>query len=311
MAQEYHRRILLLFVDGVGLAAAEDNPFSEAEAPAFEGLLGGPLTAEQAQESATLVLLPIDATLGVTGLPQSATGQTTLFTGVNAAQWMGRHVTGLPGPRLRRLIEEKSLFSQVRAIGKTATFANAYSSAYLAGLAEGRTRPSVTTCAVEAAGLSFRTQQHLLAGKAVTWDIERDLYGRWTGSQLEQVDAELAGEQLGLISNTHDLTVFETFLPDLAGHRRVEMAGEEVVRRLDRLVAGVLTVKSPETVLILTSDHGNFEVPSTRTHTRNPVPFLAVGSGAGLLAGVTSLAQVTARMLEFLTLDEVPESVPS
>ena len=81
MSQHYHR-FLLLFVDGVGLAAATDhNPFTAAPAPALRRLLGGPLTAEQRQQSsdpssASLLLTDLDPTLGVDGLPQSATGQT-------------------------------------------------------------------------------------------------------------------------------------------------------------------------------------------------------------------------------------------
>ena len=54
---------------------------------------------------------PISADLGVKGVPQSATGQTALFTGLNAAEVIGRHSQGFPGPTLRKLIRQQNLFS--------------------------------------------------------------------------------------------------------------------------------------------------------------------------------------------------------
>ena len=61
---------------------------------------------------------PIDATLGVPGLPPSATGQTSLLTGINAARHAGGHQLGLPGPTLRPLIESDSIFLKLTVIGR-------------------------------------------------------------------------------------------------------------------------------------------------------------------------------------------------
>ncbi len=91
-------RILLLFIDGIGLApAGVTNPLSVVDMPAVRALLGGPLTLEQVQEREGLVLVPLDATLGVPGLPQSGTGQTALFAGENGAVILGHHVPAFPG----------------------------------------------------------------------------------------------------------------------------------------------------------------------------------------------------------------------
>src|SRR5213594_1631737 len=102
--------IIFVFLDGVGLApAGPDNPLTDADTSALRALLGGPLTIEQARarlakstkdegprtkdpalRPLSFVLRPdgrqvlfkaIDATLGVAGLPQSGTGQTTLLAG--------------------------------------------------------------------------------------------------------------------------------------------------------------------------------------------------------------------------------------
>ncbi|HXT50199.1 MAG TPA: phosphoglyceromutase, partial [Thermoanaerobaculia bacterium] len=85
----------------MGLGGDEgSNPFVAESSPALRHLLGGPLTASRAPtlrvEGAPVVLAALDAVLGVPGLPQSGTGQTTLFTGVNAQASIGHHVPALP-----------------------------------------------------------------------------------------------------------------------------------------------------------------------------------------------------------------------
>ena len=126
MARDYHR-ILLIFVDGVGLApATAGNPLEVEPSPHLDRLLGGGLTSERAQSGGELALGAIDATLGIPGLPQSATGQTALFTGENGAAALGRHVTGFVGPRLRNVIERRGIFRQLARAGVQGTFANAY-----------------------------------------------------------------------------------------------------------------------------------------------------------------------------------------
>lgn len=307
MDRDYHR-VLLVFVDGVGLAAAgAANPFATAPSPHLDGLLGGGLTREREQIRNGLVLRGIDATLGVSGLPQSATGQTALFTGENGAALLGRHATGLPGRRLREVVARSSVFRRVAESGRAATFANAYTDTYLDALARGEARASVTTCAVAAAGLCWRTLEDLETGRALTWDLERDLYGRpLTGRaigpapKVAAIDSRSAGRQLARLAGAHHLTVYETFLPDLAGHGRIDLPPDEVVRRLDDLVAGVLEARPADATLVLTSDHGNFEDTSVKTHTLAPVPLLAAGPAASRFADVESILGVAPRILEVL-----------
>ena len=71
-------RVLYVFIDGVGYGpAGGQNPVCPEVCPTLCALMEGAVR--------------LDACLGVPGLPQSATGQATLYTGVNAAQVMGRH----------------------------------------------------------------------------------------------------------------------------------------------------------------------------------------------------------------------------
>ena len=110
---------LLLFFDGIGIGGQDGsvNPFAAIGARRL-----APLWSREPEDGASF--RPLDATLGVPGLPQSATGQTTLLTGVNAARLMGRHVQGLPGPTLVEAIKKtdinnQSFFSLLQAERKT------------------------------------------------------------------------------------------------------------------------------------------------------------------------------------------------
>jgi len=300
MTADYHR-LLMIFVDGVGLAAATvDNPLAELPTPGIHRILGGPLTLEQCRQTDTLLLSAIDATLGIEGLPQSATGQAALFTGINAAKVMGRHVTGLPGPRIRGLVESQNLFQMAAENGFRSTFANAYNQAYLDALATGIRQPSVTTCALLSAGLAFRDFKDLGRNQAVSWDIVRDRFSEQVGQELAPIEAAEAGRHLAAVANRHCLTVYETFITDLAGHGRLGFTAEETVARVDGLVDGVAQGLGPSTTVLMTSDHGNFEESHHRRHTRNPVPLLVVGPLARCFADIESILEITPRILASL-----------
>ena len=89
--------IILIFIDGLGLGLddPEINPLLTADLSNIQNLLQvGP--TQKAVGPGIIrpnwIIKAIDARLGVSGLPQSATGQTTLFTGVNAPKITGRHI---------------------------------------------------------------------------------------------------------------------------------------------------------------------------------------------------------------------------
>ncbi|MBI2844908.1 MAG: hypothetical protein HYX86_00005, partial [Chloroflexi bacterium] len=105
--------ILLIFLDGVGIGPAdpEVNPFLSASMPNFRSLLSGeiPTLGNGHLQSAGAILVPLDANLGVAGLPQSATGQTTLLTGINAPAELGSHYGPYPNHKLREILAEENL----------------------------------------------------------------------------------------------------------------------------------------------------------------------------------------------------------
>ncbi len=286
--------IIFLFLDGVGLApAGPDNPLARADTPALHALLGGPLTAEQAQAGGALLLKGIDATLGVAGLPQSGTGQTALLAGVNAAVLHGRHQPHVPPVALRPLLAERSIFRRVTAGGGRATFANAFGPGYWEALAARRIRRSASVIAAEGAGLRFRDMDDLRAGRALAWDI--------TGAELRvhepaattlAMTPDQAGANLAGLAHDHDLVFYECFLPDLAGHARLPADIGTVMTLIDGLIGGILKVMHSADTLLITSDHGNVESIAAPSHTRNPVPLLVVGPAGAAFAGVESIVDV-------------------
>ena len=280
-------KTLLLFVDGLGIGSDDPalNPLHRGACPVLEKLL---------RDDA----VPVDATLGVAGLPQSATGQATLLCGVNAAEMMGRHIEGLPGPKLKALVREHNVLSQLIARGYTATFANAFFVDDIE-VVRRRRHQSVTTVASLAAVGGVRDSGQLLRNDAVYQDLTREaLRGR--GYEGPFVTPRESAGHLLAIAAQHDFTLFEYFQTDLMAHKGSEADILRVLRNLDEFISAVLPfAEHPDRLFVLTSDHGNIEDGSTRRHTANPVPFVALGRDTGCLkTRMRSLADFVPALLE-------------
>ncbi len=279
-------RVLYVFIDGVGYApAGERNPVCPEVCPTLFRLMQGATR--------------LDACLGVPGLPQSATGQATLYTGVNASQVMGRHKEGFPGPTLCRLLQEDNLFMALRRRGLRVCFADAYFADMPDELAARRFK-SVTTIMSLTAPETLRFQRDMLAGRAVVHDLTREALvpKGYTGPLITPAEA---AEQLLAIAAENDFTLFEYFLTDIAGHSQSRARAEAVLRSLDACLGRLVAGRDAETLLVVTSDHGNIEDLGTRGHTTNPVPLIVEGPGAeGIRAGAVSLMDVMPRLLRAL-----------
>jgi len=295
------RRTLLIFVDGLGIGTrGEHNPLH---------LLGDEATplAVFAGEEPLLphegLLAPTDACLGVEGRPQSASGQTTILTGINAPALLGYHKQGFPNEAMREIIREHSIFLQLqRARVEPNTFANAYTPRFF------ETRPrwvSATTVAVEAAEMRFRQLEDLQRGEAVYQDFTNRLVIE-AGFPIDERTPEQAAEVLAALVRAHRFTLYEYFITDRVGHAQDMEAAHVVISNLARFVRAVLArVDLYATTVILTSDHGNVEDLSIRNHTRNLVPTLAWGaSRVEVQRRVRTLADITPAIIETLTAKE-------
>ncbi len=281
-------KFIFLFIDGVGLREpATDNPITPEVCPALCRLF-----ARHA--------VPIDACLAVEGLPQSATGQATMFTGVNAPIFMGRHCEGFPGPSLRKKIEEGNLFLSLKKRGKRVCFADAYLVEDAAELAARRFK-SVTTVMALTTPEVIATADDLADDQAVMQDLTREtIQDRYP--DIPVISPEDAASHLFALARVNDFTLYEFFQTDVAGHSMDYARACEVLRLYDRFLAALLRyVEAAGLTLVMTSDHGNIESMDEQGHTRNPVPFVVFGpKEAEIRAAVKSLVDVTPAILRFI-----------
>jgi 2,3-bisphosphoglycerate-independent phosphoglycerate mutase len=295
-------RILMVFVDGVGLGDPDPatNPLVRAETPTLHRLLGGPLAGRAAVRAAEAVLVPLDAQLGVPGLPQSGTGQVAILTGENAPALAGRHVTAYPTQALQALLEERGLFTRLKRRGVDAALANAYTPEYFTAVEQRRLRHAAITLNALQAGVRLRDVDDVRGGRAVYHDLTNARLREW-GHPVPLITPEDAGRILARLASREPFTLFEFFQTDLAGHGRVDdRVG--VVERFDRFLGAALTATDPTDALVLvTSDHGNLEDERTDGHTHNPVPALLVGAGRHRMADrLRDLTDVAPACLDLL-----------
>ena len=296
---------LIIFLDGVGLGPADPqtNPFMQAKMPFAHGLLNVPhltlATAGAATEQA--VLLGLDATLGVPGLPQSATGQTAILTGHNAPALLGEHVGPYPTPPLRDLLAQSNLFKSVLAAGLSAAYANAYPRRFLERLARGKGRLSTNTTAAHLSGVRLRDTADLLRGEAINAGLNNQVWPEMEVT-LPRLSPHRAGQNLAALANRHALTFFEFWYSDFVGHKMERVESLQILARLDEFLAGVWgQIDAAQTLLLIVSDHGNFEDWTHKKHTTNPSLTIVAGAEAqAVSARLTDLTDITPAVLNYL-----------
>jgi hypothetical protein len=277
-------RLLFLFLDGVGLGKDDPdiNPLACTAMPNLEALLGGrKLIAQSAPvETARATLVALDACLGVSGLPQSATGQAVLLTGRNVPREIGCHYGPKPNPAIAEYLRNGNLFRSLSQAGRCAALLNAYPQGYFDAIHSGRRLYSAIPLAVVSAGLRLKTAADLFAGTA----LSADFTGAGWRERLNLPDAPLlaprqAGQRMAHLASQYDLAFFEYWPSDYAGHGQDLAAARTLLETLDAVLGGLVDAWDDEAGLILiTSDHGNLEDLSTRGHTTHPAPALVIGA---------------------------------
>jgi len=275
---------VIVFLDGVGLGDAdlEANPFMHVRMELGLTLFGLPhFTREVAGTIADrAALLGLDAALGVPGLPQSATGQTTILTGQNAPAILGEHYGPYPNQSLYDLLAAHSLFKILLEAQQPVAYANAYPDRFLDRIRRGKGRLSANTHAALMAGLKLRGREDLQQGQAIAALLSNDF---WPEPEVElpPLNPYQAGLQLAALAQGYTLTFFEFWYSDLLGHKMEREASLAVLADLDRFLLGLLEGLDLEnSLLLVVSDHGNFEDWTTKKHTTNPAFTLLAGQGA-------------------------------
>lgn len=293
-------RLLLFFVDGLGI-----GPPGLAN-PLWDGRLRSLRPVRMLYEEGDIAAAGFFATginplTDVPGIPQSATGQTALLTGVHAAKLLGHHLSGFPNRPLRDVISRESVFLQLARKGLLGNFANAFTPEFFPKLKENRL--SVTTWATLAGGRPLATLSDLQAGRAVYQDFT-NLHLVSQNHRVPFFTPEDAGAVLASMAEDQDFLLYEYFLTDFAGHGGDLEFARTILCLLDRFVTACLDcLNLCRVTALLASDHGNVEDLASVPHTRHPVPFLAWGAGASYFSGgrLRSLTDVTPAIVDYLS----------
>lgn len=290
-------RVLLIFVDGLGIGAvSEENPLASYPRPF-------PLAWFTKFEDPTVsdhIMVRTDPRLGVEGRPQSASGQTTIRTGKNAPKLIGAHKQGFPNRALRGILSEYSIFRILREHGiEQLSFANAYTPRFFESAPRWK---SATTCAVEAAGIRLLCLSDLRRGFAVFHDFTNASL-QILGYDVDLISTKTAARNLAEITKRHRFTMYEHFITDKIGHMQdIEYAKRHLSALAEFVSRTVELLDLEKTTVILTSDHGNIEDLSVRTHTLNDVPTVLWGHNKERVASdICDLTHIAPAILKILT----------
>lgn len=299
------KQVMMIFVDGLGIGKnnPEINPLVRFKLNFINSFFGGfPTLRNSRIEKKYFSIRPINATMGVEGLPQSGTGQTAIFCGFNASKFIGKHFGPYIYSTLKPLVQKKNIFSDLEKRNFTTYFSNAYPQRFFDYLRDGRRTLSVTTFSYLAAGKKLNDFKTLLDGKAITAEITNDVWNSKLGYDLPVIRPQSAGKRFYEISKEYNYNLFEYFLTDYAGHSQDFSYALEVLTKLDGFLEGIiLSMDFNNDLLILISDHGNIEDLSVKGHTRNPAIGIFVGnSHKEFYNKVNYLHQLKRRIINYL-----------
>jgi phosphopentomutase len=136
------------------------------------------------------------------------------------------------------------------------------------------------------------------AGQAATFDFTGEIC-RFFGMPAPVRSLADAARAVAAGASQLDVALFETFLTDKAGHAQDVTWARTEIGRVERFLSALFDAVDPsEQLVVVTSDHGNLEDLSTRSHTRAPVPLFAYGAGSEeFVRGAQSLLDIAPRIL--------------
>jgi len=282
-------RVLFIFLDGIGLGVNDPatNPFARAKMPNLNALLDGrSLLKESAPfDGERATLLAVDPSVGVNGLPQSATGQAMLLTGKNISAELGYHYGPKPNPEVAAYLNDGTLFSRFAKAGKKTALLNAYPPRYFDGIDSGKRLYSSIPLAVTNAGLPLFRHDDLFAGRALSADFTGEGWRTMLGfPDSPMMEPHHAGRKLASLAKEYDFSLFEYWASDYAGHKQQMETAVGLMETFDGVLGGLVEEmkdergkRAGELLVLATSDHGNMEDLSTRKHTSAHVPALVIG----------------------------------
>ncbi len=305
-----------IFLDGTGIGKNnKENPFFAASPAVLK------LWEHSRPELNDLIIKSINSTLGIEGIPQSATSQTSIYTGINIPKVLGKHFGSFPNKKMRKIIKEENIFKKLIRIGKKPKFINAYpmhskifsfpnieiSDSGTLIFSENfpgkyKKRISVTTAMIVSNLIIPSDEKDIISGNSLYQDFT-NLSLIKLGLKIPEISPENAGKILNSISNNYDFSLYEYFQTDIYGHRKSFGEQTKLIRLLDRMIKSLMNNSDPELdTILITSDHGNLEDSTTKSHTLNPVPLIVWGKGREMfIKNIESLTDITPAIIDFFS----------
>ncbi len=306
--------MIFIFLDGVGIGEkSEYNPFyvSNTEYLPFYG--------KDINLPDNTPIKPIDALLGVDGIPQSATGQTTIYTGENIPKKIGSHKGSFPNKEMRAILKKNNIFKGLLDKNISAMFLNSYPGHselfYKTNIKikdngdfvfsdnfpqKYKRRISVTSSMMITNEIKPFGLSDIINKKSIYQDYTNNSIIKY-GIDCPEFSPETAAEIIFNTSKEYDFILYEFFLTDLYGHRKPIKECIELVSNLNKLVKKLFSLLNiKEDSLIITSDHGNIEDLSIKSHTLNPVPLITWGKKSDFLRNkINNLADITPAIYDY------------
>ncbi len=293
---------------GLGADDPAVNPLVAGEYPTLARLLdGAPLVASTGRYATRhAVLIPTDAHMGVSGRPQSATGQAAILSGINAPARLGEHYGPRPDARVRAVIDESNLFRRLQLRGQRFLFCNAYPHLYFAAVKRGKRLLSVVPYAATSAGQALLNADDLRNGRGIAADFTNRGWREHLGyHDIPEYTPQEGGEFVWALAQPYELLFFEHWYSDELGHHQDLSGAVANFTVFDRFLAGLLGAADlDETMIIVASDHGNVEDCSHGKHTENAALTLLLGAGREAAAPrIVALCDFAQMILDFLQED--------
>ena len=296
--------ILMVFLDGVGIGNKdyEFNPFFKYGFNTFQNIFGDIPTKNNSRlTDGKKYIFPTDANLGVEGLPQSGTGQASLFCGFNASKFVGKHFGPYPFSTTVPILKKESILVYFKEKFNSSYFANAYPKVFFDYVNSGRSRLSVTTLTCQLAGIRLNKVSELRSASALTAELTNERWNSRLGYKLKVIKPKTAARRLLRISAKYKFTLYEYYLTDHLGHLRMANEFERLFTEVDEFLFTLLTeINSKKMTMIICSDHGNLEDLSKKTHTRNPALTITAGKSAKEISeSVNDISQVKNAIIKY------------
>ena len=135
---------------------------------------------------------------------------------------------------------------------------------------------------------------------ALTAELTQEAWRTQLNIDVPEITPEQAADRLLKQTDTYDLLLHEYYLTDKAGHSQEFERAHRYLDTYNRFLWQLIHQKSPQTTIVLCSDHGNVEDLSKKTHTFNQVPLYVYGPGAGNFVNASSIMDVTPGILKSL-----------